>query len=58
MLGREEDLIFMSPFLEGFSLKAKLWCELMAEGPPVEGLNADETFSELLRGRYQSSQLE
>jgi hypothetical protein len=48
----------MSPFLEGFSLKAKLWCELMAEGPPVEGLNADETFSELLRGRYQSSQLE
>lgn len=28
MLSRENDLIFVSPMLKGFSLKAKVWCRL------------------------------
>jgi hypothetical protein len=27
MLSREQDLMFMTPILEGFSLKSKLWCK-------------------------------
>jgi len=30
MLARKEDLIFMSPILEGFSLKNKEWCKFRA----------------------------
>ncbi len=29
MLGaRKDDLVYVSPFLEGFALKNKLWCKL------------------------------
>jgi len=28
MLGREDDLVYVSPLLEGFALKNKLWCKL------------------------------
>jgi hypothetical protein len=27
MLAREQDLVFLSPILTGFSLKEKLWCQ-------------------------------
>jgi hypothetical protein len=29
MLAREEDLIYMSPMLEGYALKNKLWCKFV-----------------------------
>jgi hypothetical protein len=27
MIGREDDLVYVSPLLEGFALKNKLWCK-------------------------------
>jgi len=29
MLGREHDLVFLSPLLPGYALKNKLWCEYL-----------------------------
>ncbi len=33
LLSREQDLIFVSPMLPGFSLKSKLWCQSPGHNP-------------------------
>jgi len=35
MLGRKDDLIFVSPILRGFSLKTKLWCKSFSQLSPM-----------------------
>ena len=52
MLAREQDLIFVTPMLEGFALKNKVWREyFLALLPPsgCKALCADNERSELLR---------